>query len=139
GTDLVLAAWFAAAEAEIYLAADRVQTAIARAEDVVATYRPLGNLFAEGLAERVWARGLARQGPSGLAQAEDHLAASIRAFEDGDARIEAARTHVAWGHVCRELGDHATAIAHLERAARQLAESGLSDELAQVTRQLAEL
>ena len=139
GTDLVLAAWFAAAEAEIYLAAGQVQTAIARAADVVAIYRPRGNLFAEGLAERVWARGLARQGPSGLSQAEEHLAASIRAFEAGDARIEVARTHVVWGQVRRELRDHATAIAHFERAARQLAESGLIGELTEVNRQLAEL
>lgn len=139
GSDLVLAAWFAAAEAEIYLAAGRVQTAIARAEDVVATYRPLGNLFAEGLAERVWARGLASLGPRELSRAEEHLAASVRAFEAGGARIEVARTHVAWGQVSRELDDRATAIAHLERAAGQLAESGLNAELAQVTRQLTEL
>ena len=58
-----------------------------------------------------------------------HLATSLRCFEEGESRLEAARTHVVWGRHCRERGDTSGAQVHLEKAAAQFEASGLTEEL----------
>jgi hypothetical protein len=59
-----------------------------------------------------------------------HLNASVQSFEHGENWLEAARTHAAWGSICRERGDEAAARSHLAPAAKQFAASGLTIELA---------
>jgi hypothetical protein len=53
----------------------------------------------------------------------------VRLFEAGDARLEAARTHVAWGRVAQARGDLEAAHEHFTRAAAQFEASGLEHEL----------
>ena len=89
----------------------------------------MGGLFAEGFAQRVWGQSLAALDSPDWNDVEEHLAASLRCFEEGDARLEAARTHVAWGLLCRDRRDAAAARGHLEQAAAQFEASGLVDEL----------
>jgi len=38
-------------------------------------------------------------------EAEAQLAHSLRLLKEGHSRLEAARTRVAWGTVCRDRGD----------------------------------
>ena len=56
----------------------------------------------------------------------------LQAFESGDNRMEAARTHVAWGLVSREHGNIAAAQHHFKQAAAQFRTSGLAAELEQI-------
>ncbi len=53
----------------------------------------------------MWGEALARCSPPRLNDADEHFAASLRAREEGDSRLEAAHTHVAWGKMLRERGD----------------------------------
>ena len=70
-------------------------------------------------------------------EAEAQLAHSLRLLEEGQSWLEAARTHVAWGAVCRDRGDLAAARAHWEQAAAQWERSELGHELVR-TRALME-
>ena len=70
-------------------------------------------------------------------EAEDQLAQSLRLLEEGQSRLEAARTHVAWGAICRDRGDFIGAREHWEQAATQWEKSGLTHDLAR-TRVLIE-
>jgi hypothetical protein len=72
-------------------------------------------------------------------EAEAQLAESLRLFESGEARLEAARTHVAWGDACRERGDLTAAQTHWEQAAAQWEASGLEDELARTRARMAQV
>lgn len=129
GGRLLIRDWFAAAEAEMTLAAGHPQSALTLAEEAVAIAKTVEGIFAEGLAERVWGQALtALQHPHG-SEVEGHLTASLRAFETGEAHLEAARTHAIWGAICRDHGDWAGARHHLEKAAAQFGDSGLSSEL----------
>jgi tetratricopeptide (TPR) repeat protein len=135
----------AAIDAEIALGAGRMQEALALAGRAVGLAQEVGGIFAEGLARRAWGQALAALVPPVLSaaegprwdEAEAQLAESLRLLEAGPARLEAARTHVAWGAVCRDRGDLAAARAHWERAAAQWKASGLAHELAR-TRALIE-
>ena len=69
-------------------------------------------------------------------EAEAQLAESLRLLEAGQSQLEAARTQVAWGTLCRDRGDLAAARAHWERAAAQWEASGLTHELER-TRELS--
>jgi tetratricopeptide (TPR) repeat protein len=145
GGCLLISDWLAAANAEIALGAGRVQETIALAERAVDIAQEMGGIFAEGLARRAWGQALATLVPSALLkgcrdgvskaegpqwdEAEDQLAQGLRLFESGQARLEAARTHVAWGTVCRDRGDLTAAREHWERAAAQWEASGLTHEL----------
>jgi hypothetical protein len=62
-------------------------------------------------------------------EAEAQLAQSLRLLKSGPARLEAARTHLPWGTVCRDRGDLTAAQAHWERAAARWETSGLTHEL----------
>ena len=53
---------------------------------------------------------------------------SVRVLEAGEARLEAARSHVAWGPALRRHGEVGTAREHFEAAARQFDASGLEAE-----------
>jgi hypothetical protein len=114
---------------QIALLAGEVDAALARAEQAVATARAMNGLWGMILAERVWGEALARCTPPRWDEAEAHLAASLRACEEGDARLEAARTHVAWGKVAQARGNLEAACEHFQKAAAQFEASGLEQEL----------
>jgi hypothetical protein len=125
--------------AETALLAGQIDEALARARQVVEIAAPAGSLFAEGVSQRVWGRALAALTPPQWEEAEAHMAASLRAFEVGKCFLEAARTHVAWGRICRTKGNAAAAREHFEKAAAQFEASALNEELAQVKTLIAEL
>jgi hypothetical protein len=111
------------------LACAKVTAALAREE--------VGGILGEGLAERVRGEALARL--SQWEEAEPHLAASVRTLLSGECRLEAARTQVVWGLLCREHGDRAAAQAHLEQACAQFEASGLGHEREVVQGYLSQL
>lgn len=90
GGQLFFADLFQAAYAELALCQGDLKEARARAEYAVKIARGAGSLFAEGLAQRVWAQS------SDRANADEHFALSLRLFEQGSAKVEAARTRAAW-------------------------------------------
>lgn len=116
-------------EAEIMLNAGHPEEAISLAEQAVTIAKREGNLYGGGIAERTWAQALARLDPPCYEQAEMHLAESLRLFEQGDARLEAARTRVAWGGILRDRNATDAAREHFARAAAQFKVSGLTHEL----------
>ena len=71
-----------------------------------------------------------------LEEAESHLAASLTAFETGECRLEAARTHVVYGLLRRQMCDEPGACAHFEKALAQFEASGRLDDAAQVRKWL---
>ena len=129
GARLLLADWFAAARAEIALNAGHIEDALARAEEAVAIAQAAGGIFAEGLAQRVWGQSLAALYPVRWDEAEVHLGRSVSLLELGECHVEVARTHVAWGLLCRDRDDAAAALDHLQQAAVQFEAAGLSAEL----------
>jgi hypothetical protein len=97
----------------------------------------VGGIVAEAMARRAWGQALGAlglpvtseaEGPQ-WDEAESQLGRSLCLLESGQCRLEAARTQMAWGTVCRDRGDLAGARAHWEQAAAQWERSGLSHEL----------
>ncbi len=129
GGRLTSADAFAVASAEIALRAGRTAEALTLAEQTVKSAQSMDDNFAQGLAHRVWAEALAAIEPPQYDQAQTHFAEGLRLFEEGDARLEAAHTHVAWGKMLREHGNLSAAREHFEQAAAQFQASGLTEEL----------
>ncbi len=93
-----------AVNAELLLAAGQVEEALARAQAAVELAREeVGGLLSEGMAERIWGQALARL--SRWEEAQRHLDVSIQTLLSGECLLEAARTHVVWGLLCRDHGD----------------------------------
>jgi tetratricopeptide (TPR) repeat protein len=111
---------YAAVEAEIALNAGQVEEAQALAEQAVSLARSVESIFAEGLARRVQGQAIARNDPRNWDLAETHLSESLRLFEQGTARLEAARTHRGWGELLQDCGSREAAREHLEKAAAKL-------------------
>jgi tetratricopeptide (TPR) repeat protein len=128
GGRLVFADAFGAASAEIALNAGRATEAIALAEQTTQSAQSMDDNYAQGLAQRVWGEALARLDPPQYDQAGAHFADALRLFEAGDARLEAARTRVAWGRMLRERGNEKAAREDLAKAAAQFEASELADE-----------
>jgi hypothetical protein len=127
-----------AVTAELLLAAGRVEEALARAEVTIELSREeVGGILSEGLAQRVWGQALARL--ERWEEAERHLAASVQMLLSGEVFLEAARSQVAWGLLCRDRGDLAAAQGHLGQAAAQFETSGLMGELETVQSYLAQI
>ncbi len=129
GGQLAMTERLAAAEAEIALNTGHSQEAMTLAEQAVAQAQAVGSIYSEGISQRVWGQALARLEPARREEAEQHLAASLSAFEAGEARLEAAHTHVAWGRVLYERGNIDAARVHFEQAAAQYEASGLAEPL----------
>jgi predicted ATPase len=129
GGHLAMTERLAAAEAEIALNMGHIQEAVRLAEQAVAQARAVGSIYSEGMAQRVWGQAVARLEPAQSKQAEEHLMASLSAFETGEARLEAAYTHVAWGRDLRERGNNDAARVHFEQAAAQFEASALAQPL----------
>jgi DNA-binding SARP family transcriptional activator len=136
GGRLVMADQLAALDAEIACGAGRVREAIILAEQAVGIAQERKTIHCEGLARRTWGQALAALVHPQWDEAEAQLAESLRLLEAGQSQLEAARTQVAWGTLCRDRGDLAAARAHWERAAAQWEASGLTHELER-TRELS--
>jgi DNA-binding SARP family transcriptional activator len=128
GGQLHAIAQFAAWEAEIAFNANRLEEALALAEQAVSITQSIDSIGFQGWAQRVWGQALAALTPPRWDEAESHLAESLRLFESGEAVVEAARTHVAWGLLCRARNNPTAAREHLEKAAAQFEASSLMDE-----------
>lgn len=126
---------YTAVEAELAMNAGQREEAQVLADRAVRLARSVESRYAEGLAQRVWGQSLTESEPDHWGQAETHLAESLRLFEQGSARLEAARTHVTWGKILTARGNKTAAREHLERAAAQFQVSGLDRELLE-TREL---
>lgn len=119
----------ASADAETAVSAGRAQEALDLAEKAVSLAQKMESRYTEGTARRAWGLALAGLEPPKWDEAEMQLATSLGLYESGQARLEVARTHLAWGIVCRDRGDLAAAREHWEQAAAQWEASGLADEL----------
>jgi len=137
GGHLLFQDTFAAVSAELLLAAGQVEEALTRIEVVVEEAREVGGMLSAGLAQRVWGQALARL--EHREEAEAHLAESWQILLSGEALLEAARTQVAWGLLCRNHGDLSSAQRHFLEAAAQFETSGLTKELEIVQSYLAQM
>lgn len=77
-------------------------------------------------------QALARISAARLDEAETCFANSLAKFEEGGARLEEARTRVAWGQVMGQRGNLQAMHEQLEKAAEQFQVSGLVNELEEV-------
>jgi tetratricopeptide (TPR) repeat protein len=132
GGQLMMSDWLAAANAEIAYNAGDFENALRLAEQAVKDAQATSSIFEEGWAERVSGQALAALQPPRYDEAEIHFGESLRRFAEGDAKIELARTHLAWGKILRERGDANSARTHFEQAAAQFEASGLTHELERV-------
>ena len=135
---LILSDWFAVGRADIALSAGRTEEALMLAEQAVEAATQIGSMFTKGLAHRVWAQALAAAPPR-WDEVEMHMAASLRAFASGEARLPAAHTQLVWGQLCRDRRDLAAALDHSREAAAQFAASRLEEELSRARRLIDEV
>jgi tetratricopeptide (TPR) repeat protein len=131
--------WIAAINAEIALGMGCFEDALALAERAISIAQKMGGIFAEGLARQVQGQALAALDPPRWGEAEAQLTEGLRLLESGQQRVEAARTHVAWGTVCRDRGDLAATREHWEQAAVQFEASDLLQELERIHALLSDL
>lgn len=117
GTRLVFSDWLAVGRAEMALRGGKFDQAIALAREATDVARQVESQFSEGLAERVWGCALSNLPSPNWAEAETHLETSLHALETGQAWLEAARTHLAWGQVLQARGNLDSAREHFEKAA----------------------
>jgi tetratricopeptide (TPR) repeat protein len=130
GQRFVMADWFLAVEAELALAAGQLEQAIEFAEAAAEGVRATGGAFAEALARRTWGVALAAMSPPDLEEAALRLEESLRLFEIGDARMEAARARVDLAKVLAARGDSEEACREFGTAAHDLTEGGAFAEAA---------
>ncbi|MBO0790679.1 MAG: tetratricopeptide repeat protein, partial [Ktedonobacteraceae bacterium] len=127
-----------AANAELLLATGHVEEALTCAQGAITLAREeVGGLLSEGIAERVQGQALAHL--ARWEEAQIHLEASVQILRSGEALLEAARTHVAWGLLCRDHGEQESARTHFERASVQFEASGLIRECEALNEYLAHL
>ncbi|MCP4286970.1 MAG: AAA family ATPase [Gammaproteobacteria bacterium] len=128
---VVGADYLAAANVEIAYGTGQIEKAIKLAKQTVSLCQKIDAALGDGAARRVWGQALAALSPPHWPDAETQLAESLRVFESAHIWLEAARTHVAWGAVCRGRRDTLAARAHWVKAAAQFEKSGLARELEQ--------
>jgi class 3 adenylate cyclase/tetratricopeptide (TPR) repeat protein len=138
GGRLVIADWFAAANAELALSVGHARQAADRARDAVELARSVGGIFGEAMAHRVWAQALARIRPPRQEESDLHMASSLELFETADCKVEIAHTRLAWGLLQRDRGDMATAVDHLQAAADQLEAAGLEKQAQEARASMAQ-
>lgn len=139
GGKIIAADWIAAIKAEIAFGEGRIEEALSMAERALAIAQKMDGIFAEGWARRVQGQALAALASPRWGEAEDQLNESLCLFESGQHRVEAAYTHLAWGSVCRDRGNHAAAREHWEQAAVQFEDSDLLQELGRIHALLSDL
>jgi hypothetical protein len=67
------------------------------------------------------------------------MAESLRLFELGEARLDAARVRMHWGIICRDRGNYDSSREHFGKAAAQWTASNIPLELERVNKLIAEL
>ena len=139
GGQVIGADWIAAINAEIALGMGCFEDALALTERAIGIAQKMGGIFAEGLARQVRGQALAALDPPRWDEAEAQLTESLRLLESGQHRIEAARTHEAWGTVCRDRANLTAAREHWEQAAVQFEASDLLQDLERIHALLADL
>ncbi len=130
GGQLVFADWFAVAEAELEFSSNTPAAALERAEAALEFAQTVGSLYSTAVAHRVCGQALAAQGK--FDAAVEHWTEALQLFETGDARLEAARTHVLLGNLLRKHKDAHLASEHFSKAAIEFERSGLTAELEQL-------
>jgi hypothetical protein len=131
--------YFLALGAEIARDSQQYAEAAGQAEQVFRQAQQIDNLWMQGLSQRIWAQAIALSDPGHWNEVEQHLAASLAAFEPGEARLEAARTHVIWGKLLAQRGHTQAAREHLVQAAAQYEKSELTERAAEVNALIVEL
>ncbi|UCD82405.1 MAG: AAA family ATPase [Desulfobacterales bacterium] len=137
GGKVIMGDVFQAARAEIALLGGKLDSAIQIAGQIIETAKPLGSIWSVGVSYRVWGQALAKSSTPAWDQAEARLAESLAVLESGQNRLEAARTHLAWGEICRDRGNTATALNHWEEANRQFSASNATQEMQRVQKMIA--
>jgi hypothetical protein len=132
GGKVILGDVFQAARAEIALLGGNLDNAIQIAGQTIEAARPLGSIWSVGVSYRVWGQALVKLSIPAWDQAEARMAESLAVLESGQNRLEAARTHLAWGAICRDRGNTATALNHWEKANRQFTASNAAHEMQRV-------
>ena len=107
--------WYDAVEAEIYLNAGRAAEAVEQAKRVAEKARPAGTMVSLTRAERTWGCGLAQLGAA-PEEADAHLQESLALAEKTGLLVEAIRTQLAFGVVCKRRGDKVAAERHFDQA-----------------------
>jgi hypothetical protein len=131
--------YFLALTAEIARDSEQYAEAAGYSEQVFTLAQAIDNLWMQGFSQRIWAQAIALSDPMRWNEVEEHFAASLAAFEPGEARLEAARTHVVWGRLLAQQGHIQAAREHLAQAGIQYEESELTERAAEVNAWLEEL
>jgi hypothetical protein len=127
-----------AARAEIAFLKGDWSDAIVIAEQTLEVAQMTGAVWSAGVAYRVWGQALVNLDPTtGWDEAEKLFAQSLSVLDTGKNRLEAARTHIAWGKVCHGRNNTATAHNHWEQANRQFMESKSTKEIQKVQELIA--
>jgi tetratricopeptide (TPR) repeat protein len=116
GGRLLFEDWFLVARADIALAAKRIQEALDRAKQAVATAQEIDNPGVECGGLLVWGQALAALEPPRWDEAEARFAGALRTAESVPSPPQAAYTHLVWGTACRDRGDLAAAREHWAQA-----------------------
>ena len=100
----VLLDWRAAIRAEMALVGADHASAVSLAQDAVEIARKRKSVFAQGHAERTWARALAAQTKS-HPDVDTHMSRSRELFKLGNCHVEVDRTHDLWDELRVQRGD----------------------------------
>jgi tetratricopeptide (TPR) repeat protein len=120
---------FTVAQAEIYLNAGLVEDAISLAEKALTIAESVGSLSSLGQAHQLLGIALARTTSPPWSEVDAHLEKSLHVLEEGEFKLEVARTHLAWGLLQRARHNRTAALEHLKQAASQFETSSLTREL----------
>jgi len=132
GGRLVFSDWFMVVRAELYFRRGEYAQVIALMQEGIALSQKSGGILFTGLAHRLSAQALAKSAPENWGEIENHLTASLRLFDEGDAKIEIARTRFVWGKLLMGRDDSVSRLRAremFEQAAAQFEASGLQREL----------
>jgi tetratricopeptide (TPR) repeat protein len=139
GGRVIFNTWLIAARISGLVQQGRIAEARALSEQSQSEVQASGDLFGTGLIERALAQTAVQSVPPQWAEADAHFAASLRLLQEGGARLDAARTHVAWGEMLQQCGDTDNAREHFQQAAAQFLASDLKTELERVQGMLENL
>lgn len=121
--------WLAAVQVEMALNVRQIEETIRRAEEAISYIRSAHGKFAEAVVQRAWGEALSALNSPRWEEAEAHYSSSLELFNSGEAVLEVARTHVAWGQLLQACGNANQALEHFQKAAAQFESSGLIGEL----------
>jgi tetratricopeptide (TPR) repeat protein len=120
--------WFEAGESEILLNAGNAEEALAKARLVAGACRGSGLLYSAAVAERVIGSALGLLGGN-IAEAEEHLAASLDSCERTGQVSNLIHTELWWGRILCKRGNETVAQQHFSRAVKLLTDGGYEQGL----------